>query len=134
MTSRFSALAAAAGLVLLISACGGISQSDSATTDDTTPDLAFSDDVHTSATLVEPDRSFDLSEQDQALVAFEAEWVCLFQRQTFDSDSAITEALDLRLAEAGIDEQAYGEFRQAINQNEELRAAIMQNYQTSCHP
>lgn len=134
VTSRLSALAFAAGLTLLISACGGTSQADGAATNDTTPDLAFSDDAQASVTLVEPDRSFDLSEEDQALVSFEADWVCLVQQQTFDSDSAITEALEGRLAEADISEQVYGDFRQAINQNQELRAAIMQDYQSNCRP
>ncbi len=100
------------------------------------PDLAYVqesvEDARTAPTLVPQDLSFDLDDEEKALVSFEAAWVCDVQSQTFDSNGAISNALEDRLAEAGIDEQTYGEFRESINQDENLRTAIMASYQTNC--
>ncbi len=111
--------------------CGGVEE-----TTEPGPDLAFVqesvEDATTTPTLVPQDLIFELDAEEEVLVAFEAAWVCDVQSQTFDSNGAISNALEDRLAEAGIDEQTYGEFRESINQDENLRTAIMASYQVNC--
>ncbi len=129
--NRFKLMVACAGLVVTTASCGGAEEAT-----EPGPDLAYiqesGEEATTAPTFVQQDLLLDLSDEEETLVAFEAAWVCAVQSQTFDTNGAISNALEDRLAEAGIDEQTYGEFRQSLNQNENLRVAIMAIYQADC--
>lgn len=114
------------GLALAASACSGGSSSDSsAQPDDSAPDLAFSDNAQL-------ELSRDLNELEIELIDFEASWICAAPQLVFDDSTSIEDERDERLAQAGIDQQDYVEFQKGLEDDEDLRKAVMNGYQQGC--
>lgn len=86
----------------------------------------------TTTLLISEDPNIDLSEDDSVLVSFEAAWVCELQRRTFSDPGAIDAALEEKLIDSGITPDAYAGFRQRVNENLDLREAILFQYQETC--
>ncbi len=127
--SRHYLIAALAAVVLLTS-CGDTEASDQP------GDLAFTEQIEALATtqlqLIEDEPDVDLNDAERLLVSVEADWVCELQRRGFSSQEAIDEALGEKLTEAGIDRAEYAAFRDSVNNSQDLRDAILYEYQETC--
>ncbi len=121
---RFPALAVS--LVLIAAGCAGSDPNEAA---DVTS-LPYVEQLPDEDVLMAA--ATDLTPEERSLVEFEADWICEVQNNTFESNDAIGDALDQRLADFGIDEETYGGFRERINQDEAIRAAILSTYRTAC--
>ncbi len=119
---------------MLSGACGSDPSTDAA--GDARPSsLAFTDGAPTTAsTLIAAAPDVALGELDAELVRFESTWVCEVQRRTFPTEDGREAALVEKLAEFGLDEAAYREFRARVNDEQDLRDAILFSYQETCRP
>lgn len=79
-----------------------------------------------------PTMSFSASDRD--LIGFQSAWVCEFQRRTFTDPSDAAAALTASLAEAEISRTAYDEFLERLDESQDLRSAVLFDYQESCKP
>lgn len=126
MRKRFSIVAATAGIALLVTSCSGSSDSEGT---ESAPNLAFAE---TTTGSTNAPRDFGFDEPTQLLVEFEAEWACDVQHRTFDSTNEISRALEDRLAELGVNDDTYGEFRERLATEEVVREAILDHYAATC--
>jgi len=117
-------------LILALASCSVGTQE----TDEAVPtSLAFQTLPTTTTTLlIDEDPNVSLTEDDEALVRFEAAWVCELQRRTFSDPTAIKQALDDKLIDTGLSSDAYTEFRQRVNTDQGLRESILFEYQETC--
>ena len=123
---QFRSLVLLASLTAIATGCGGPQSEDS----EALSGLPYVEE--TSSVELASAAPSDLTPEELSLVEFEADWVCELQRTTFESNDAISDALDQRLADFGIDEETYGVFREQANQDEGIRAAILSTYRSDC--
>ncbi len=122
---------------LLLASCGG---SDLIADDDPSngANLAFVDDefadTPTSTTLIAAAPDVVLSDADSEMVRFESTWICELQRRTFQTQSGREDALQEKLTEFGLTEPDYVAFRARVNNDQDLRDAILYSYQETCRP
>ncbi len=129
--SRQPLIAGLVAVVLLLTSCGADNEAS-----DQPGDLAFAEQIDALATtqleLIEGEPDVDLSDEERLLVSLEADWVCELQRRGFASPEAMDEALGQKLAESGIDRAEYAAFRDTVNNSQDLRDAILYEYQETC--
>jgi hypothetical protein len=88
----------------------------------------------TPTTLIASAPSVNFSALETDLIGFQAAWVCEFQRRTFADPSDVAAALDASLADAEISRAAYDEFLDQLDESQDLRSAVLFDYQGSCKP
>ncbi len=117
-------------LLAAVLVAGSTGCADASTTAETAPvTLAYE---LTDSTLIDgpPDVTFTASEA--ALIDFHSSWVCEFQRRTFVDLAAGTEALALALTTADIGPESYDSFLSRLSTSQDLRDAVLFNYQETC--
>lgn len=113
------------GLLAVATACSG-----SSTTVASTPaTLAYE---ITETTLIDgpPDATFSGPEAD--LIDFHSSWICEFQRRTFADPGDGAEALTEALAVAEISSETYESFLDRLATSQDLRDAVLFDYQQTC--
>lgn len=117
-------------LLTAVLVAGSTGCADASTTAETAPvTLAYE---LTDTTLIDgpPDVTFTASEA--ALINFHSSWVCEFQRRTFPHLGAGAEALAVALATAEISPETYESFLSRLSTSQDLRDAVLFNYQETC--
>ena len=86
----------------------------------------------TETTLIDgpPDVTFAAPEAD--LIDFHSSWLCEFQRRTFADPAGGTEALIEALIGAQISSETYESFLNRLAASQDLRDAVLFDYQETC--
>lgn len=113
--------------LLVAGSAGCAAESNTATTTPAT--LAFET---TKTTLIDgpPNATFSGAEGD--LIDFHSSWICEFQRRTFVNPEAGEQALSEALVAADIGGAVYESFLNRLASSQDLRDAVLFDYQETC--
>lgn len=119
-------------ICIFAASCGGSAAAPDNRSELQTPSNSSETSVSTAETAetAEPFLPDELT--SNPLVAFEASWLCQVQRHSFPDLDEMQELRLRLLEEAGLSQEAYDEFRTALDAESTLRAEVLEVFEGSC--